>query len=348
MFKNKYKMTKKDYYEILELDKNASPEEIKKAYRKLAKKHHPDKGGDETIFKEISEAYEVLSDNNKKARYDKYGHDVNNMGNQDDLFNSFRDIFGDHIKYGNNVKQRVGEQMILTIKLTLEEIFTGTNKKYNYTRNISCHDCGGHGGHDSKTCSNCNGSGQIKNVTRTPFGYMQQISDCEVCNGSGSVFIDTCNTCNGSGLVKTTETIEINIPTGVKEGMTFVMAGKGHGIKGGIEGDLLIRISEIPHEIFTRVDSDLKLNLKLEYHQLVLGDKIILKLIDGSNIRISIPEFSDVGQNLRIASKGFKKLNSDEQGDLFITLGVNIPKTLNDDLKSIINGLKEYHENIKE
>jgi molecular chaperone DnaJ len=338
-------MNKRDYYEVLGVNKNASADEIKKAYRKLAKQHHPDKGGDESLFKEISEAYEVLSDNNKKNNYDRFGHVGDNRGNYDDMTNGFHDMFGQFFRQQQQQqRERFGENMTLTVKLTLEEIFEGVKKKYNYIRNVSCTDCSGHGGTEPQECSACNGSGRIKQVTRTPFGYMENISDCHVCSGTGTTFKNECKTCSGSGLVKKQELVEVVIPTGIQDGMAFVMSGKGQGVKSGREGDLIIRISELPHDKFTRVGSDLKLNLKLPYHQLVLGGKADINTIDGGTIRFPISEYSQIGQNLRIPNKGLKELNTDKRGDLIVTLGIDMPKELDDSLKEVIIDLKNLYE----
>jgi molecular chaperone DnaJ len=336
-------MSKRDYYEVLGLNKNATADEIKKSYRKLAKEHHPDKGGDENLFKEISEAYDVLSDDNKKTKYDQFGHIGDNRGNHDDMFNGFNDMFGQFFRQRQN-RERVGQNMTLTIKLTLEEIFEGVKKKYNYSREALCSDCSGHGGSDPQECASCKGSGQIKQVTRTPFGFMENISDCHVCSGTGTTFKNQCNTCSGSGLTKKQELVEVEVPSGVQEGMAFVMSGKGHGIKSGREGDLIIRISEIPHKTFTRNGSELRLNLKLQYHQLVLGDKVDVNTIEGGLIRIPVSEYSKVGQNLRIPFKGLRELNTDKRGDLIVTLDIDIPTELDDDVKSAIIDLKQVYE----
>lgn len=338
-------MSKRDYYEVLGVSKNASADEIKKAYRKLAKEHHPDKGGDETLFKEISEAYEVLSDNDKKAKYDRFGHADDNRGSYDDMHSGFRDMFGEFFRQRQQQqRERVGENMTLTVKLTLEEIFEGVKKKYSYTRNVSCSSCSGHGGTEPQECPTCNGSGQISQVSRTPFGFMEQITDCHVCSGTGTTFKDECKKCNGSGLVKQQEVVEVDVPSGVHEGMAFVMTGKGQGIRSGKEGDLIIRITEHPHETFTRVGSDLKQKLKLQYHQLVLGDKVEITTIEGGIIRIPIAEYSQVGQNLRIPFKGLRELNTDKRGDLIVTLDIDMPTKLKDYVKAAVIDLKLAHE----
>jgi molecular chaperone DnaJ len=340
-------MSKRDYYEVLGLKKGASNDEIKKAYRKLAKELHPDKNQgnkeSEEKFKEVSEAYEHLSDADKKAKYDRYGHDGGRQGgfggyNMDDIYEQFGHMFG----RGNQQRNvRVGHNMSMTIKLTLEEVFTGVKKNYKYTRNVSCSDCGGHGGTEVSDCPDCNGSGVKTNVYQTPMGYIQQQSACQSCDSTGKKYKTKCNTCNGNGVTKVEETIEVDIPPGVMDGMTFVMNGKGHAIKSGQEGDLHIKIMELPHKQYVRSGADLKMNLKLTYPQLVLGDKVEIDTIEGGKIRISVPEYSDVGNNLRIPFKGVNVYGKQGRGDVIITLGVDIPKNINDDLKSLIIDLKD-------
>jgi molecular chaperone DnaJ len=332
-------MSKKDYYEVLEVKKDATSDEIKKAYRRLSKIHHPDKGGSEDKFKEISEAYNILSDSDKKNNYDRFGHDDGTQRQQGNPFGGFRNPFTSGFSGGN--QERVGNHMSLLVKLTLEEIFNGVKKTYKYTRKVKCVTCKGHGGEDIVDCRVCGGSGHVVNVYNTPMGQIQQVSHCDACNGLGTTYTKKCNTCNGNGVVDEKETIEVDIPSGVMEGMTFVMEGKGHGIKGGVEGDLHVKIHEIPHKTFIRSGSDLKMNLKLSYPQLILGDKIEIETIDGAKIRISIPEYSDVGNTLRIPFKGVKTYGKDGRGDVMITLSVDIPKNIDEDTKSLIIDLKE-------
>jgi molecular chaperone DnaJ len=336
-------MNKRDYYEVLGLNKNASADEIKKAYRKLAKEHHPDKGGDENLFKEISEAYEVLSDETKKSKYDQFGHSNNNMGGHDDMFSGFNDMFSQFFRQKQK-RERFGDNLTLTVKLTLEEIFEGVKKKYNYNRNVSCGDCSGHGGSDSIQCPSCNGTGQIRHVNNTPFGFMEQISDCNVCNGIGTTFKTACNTCNGNGLNKKQEFVEVDIPSGIHNGMSFVMKGMGNAIKSGKAGDLIVNVIELPHKDFIRTGNDLKLNLKLQYHQLVLGDKVDINTIEGNAIRIPISEYSKIGQNLRVPFKGLKEMSTGKRGDLIVNLDIEMPSKLDDDIKDVIINLKEVCE----
>ena len=332
-------MSKRDYYEVLGVNKTSSQDEIKKAYRKLAKELHPDKGGDENKFKEVSEAYEVLSDDSKKANYDRFGHNENNRGNPEDMFRGFHEMFNQRFNQAPQV--RTGENMSVTVKLTLEEIFNGVNKKYNYNRNVSCTECEGNGGTEPYSCPTCNGSGMVTNLTRTPMGTFQTTHPCPSCESTGTKYKTECGTCKGSGLTSKTESLEVDVPAGVQDGMTFVMQGKGQGIKSGVNGDLHIRVIELPHKVFTRVGADLKMNLKLSYPQLVLGDKIEIETIEGNKIRMNVPEYSDVGSNLRVPFKGTRLYGKDNRGDLIVTLGVEIPNDIDDETKEIITNLKE-------
>lgn len=341
-------MAKKDYYEVLGVNKNASNDEIKKSYRKLAKELHPDKNQgnkeSEEKFKEVSEAYEHLSDADKKAKYDRFGHDSNNQGgfggyNMEDIYEQFGNMFGNRGQQRQKV--RVGSDMSMILKLSLEEIFTGAKKTYKYNRNVTCNDCSGHGGSNINDCSECNGTGVKTKVYQTPMGYVQQQEHCGTCDGTGKKYVTECKTCSGKGIINVQETIEIDIPPGVIDGMSFVMEGKGHGIKSGKEGDLVFKIMELQHNNFVRSSTDLKMNLKLNYHQLVLGDKVEIDTIEGGKIRITIPEYSDVGNNLRIPFKGVTVYGKQGRGDIIITLGIDMPKNISDDVKSIVIDLKD-------
>ena len=338
-------MSKRDYYEVLGVQKGAQPDEIKKAYRKLAKEFHPDKNqGDkeaENKFKEISEAYEHLSDADKKAKYDRFGHgDGGGFGgrNMQDIYEQFGHMFG---RQQQQPRTRVGDNMSLILKLTLEEIFTGVKKTYKYSRNVSCNECDGHGGYDHHDCPDCNGSGLRTQVFQTPMGYVQQQSACTSCDATGKKYTTACTSCGGKGLKNIEETIDVEVPAGVQEGMVFVMDKKGHGVKSGIEGDLHIKIMELQHKTYTRSGADLKMNLKLNYHQLVLGDKVEIETIEGGKIRMSIPEGSDVGSNLRIPFKGIKLYGKESRGDVIVTLGIDIPKNPSDSVKEAVINLKE-------
>lgn len=343
MLKNKYiEMNKKDYYEVLGVKRDANANEIKKAYRTLAKEYHPDRGGDENIFKEVSEAYEVLSDTEKKQNYDQFGHEGPQQ--QRNPFGGFGGFGGFNFNGFQQPAERFGDNMSLNVKLTLEEIYTGVKKTYKYSRNGSCDSCGGHGGTDIDNCGSCNGSGVITRVLQTPIGMMQQSMPCPTCSGLGTTYKVQCGQCSGSGTKTIEEKIDVDIPTGVQQGMTFVMKGKGHAIKSGKSGDLLINVYELSHKTYERSGNDLKLNLKVNYPLLILGGKIEIETIDGGKIRVSIPEYSDVGSNLRIQKKGMKFYGQDQRGDVIITLNVEIPKDLDDETKSLLIDLKEKLE----
>ncbi len=324
-------MGKNNYYDTLGVKKDATAEEIKKTYRKLAKELHPDANPDnkeaEERFKEVSEAYEILSDSEKRANYDQFGHNSRQSQNRQ--------------SYRYNRQVKVGETIVLGIPLTLEDIYTGKKKRYKYVRRIKCTPCDGKGGTEASTCTRCGGHGIIAGVVKTPIGDFRQIIPCEACNGEGNTYKDACPTCNGSGTNDFEETIDVDIPSGVMEGMTFVMGGKGHGIKGGVEGDLHINITEIPHNVFVRNGKDLKMNLKLSFPQLVLGDKVEIDTIEGTKIRITIPEHSEANSDLRIQGKGLKGYGNESRGDVIVTLGVGVPKQVSDEAKELLKKLKE-------
>ena len=325
-------MSKKDYYEVLGVKKDASKGEIKKSYRKLVKQFHPDKNPDdktaEATFKKIAEAYETLSDVKKKAHYDQFG-DSQPRGRQE------------RHHYHHQPPVRVGENMELLVKLTLEEIYNGIHKRYKYNHSVNCDVCYGHGGTDASNCSVCDGTGMIVQSFHTPVGIINQMTTCSTCSGTGLIYTKGCVVCNSTGLKTIEDIIEIDIPSGVIDGMIFVMNGKGHGVKGGQNGDLYVRIIELKHQLYTRNGSDLKMTVKLSYPQLVLGDKIEIKTIEGGKIRMSVPEYTDAGTDLRVKDKGLKSFKNDTRGDIIITLDVDIPKELDDETKALIVDLKE-------
>lgn len=322
-------MSKKDYYGVLGLDKNASEKEIKKAYRQKAKEFHPDVNPDnpeaEIKFKEVSEAYEILSNTEKKRNYDTYG---------DNTSNSFS-----HRAYSK--PSRVGDDFSLLVKLDFEDIHKGVKKTYKYKRNKSCDDCNGLGGTSVHNCSICNGSGYMNRIIETPIGRFQQMGVCTNCEGIGTTCDVSCKTCNGKGVKQTEETIDINIPHGVHDGMSFIMENVGNAIKGGKNGNLIITIMENTHKTFTRNGDNLMMKLKLSYPQLVLGDKVEIDTIDGNKIRITVPEYSDAGSNLKIQNKGLRKFNSEIRGDVIITLVVDTPKKIDEETKDLLIKLKE-------
>jgi molecular chaperone DnaJ len=329
-------MNKKDYYEILGVTREATQEEIKKSYRKKAMQHHPDKGGDQDVFKEIAEAYEVLSNEDKKSRYDRYGHtDPNqsfkNRGEPFDIFNMFNK---------NRPIYKKGDDLNLLLKLTLEDILNGVKKKFKYNRKDTCKPCNGHGGSGQKKCNTCGGSGQVVETIETPFGYIRNMSSCTTCDGNGFTNETNCDTCGGSGTINIEEIIELDIPHGVVDGMRMTLNGKGNAIKNGITGNLNVTIQELPHEKYVRVGNDIKRSLKLTYPQLVLGDKVELETIDGTKIRITINELTNVGETLGIKGKGLKQLNSQNRGDLLLNIELELPTSISDEEREIIKSLK--------
>ena len=329
-------MSKKDYYEILGVNRNASDSEIKKAYRTLSKKHHPDVGGDEEMFKSISEAYETLSDDQKRAKYDRYGH-------EEPSFGGFGGFGSRHYGF-NNMRQNVGRDLRGSLNLTLEEIFNGATKTFKYKRFVSCNTCNGEGGSDIKTCDGCGGSGSVLTVMNTQFGVFQTVEVCGKCNGEGKTYSKQCNTCNGQGVTRGEEEIQVTIPASIPDGGTIKYNGMGDAVKRGSSGSLYIIVNELKHDIFVRENENIRYNLKLTYPELVLGTKVEIPTIEGNMIRITIPEYSKVGENLRISKKGF--LNKNDRGDMFINLDIKMPSKITDNERELLESLKNTNENI--
>jgi len=358
-------MGKRDYYEILGVSKNASKEEIKKAYRKQALKYHPDKNpGDkkaEEHFKEAAEAYEVLRNDDKKARYDRYGHaGVSGAGTgfggggmtMEDIFSSFGDIFGDAFggfgaftgssRRGRRVKK--GSNLRVKVKLTLHEIANGAEKKIKVSRYDTCTACGGTGAADSQslsTCSTCRGTGHVTRVTNTILGQMQSTSVCPSCGGEGKTITKKCPVCYGEGIVQKQDVIKINIPAGVGKGMQMTVAGKGNAPRrGGIHGDLLVVIDEEDHPELIREGNDLIYNLFISVPDAVLGAHVEVPTID-NNVKIKIEPGTQPGKILRLRGKGLPEVNGYGRGDLLVNVNVWIPKNLSREEAKIIEKFKE-------
>ncbi|MCC8134915.1 MAG: molecular chaperone DnaJ [Tannerellaceae bacterium] len=355
-------MAKRDYYEVLGVGKNASADEIKKAYRKKAIEFHPDKNPDdkqaEEKFKEAAEAYDVLSDPQKRQRYDQFGHAGVGGASQggfgggmsmEDIFSQFGDIFGGHFGGfggfgGSRGGRRVnrGSDLRVKVKLTLKEIATGVEKKIKVKKYVACSQCSGSGAEDSdstKTCDTCRGSGVVTRVTNTILGQMQTQSTCPTCNGEGKVVTKKCTVCSGEGIVKDDEVISINIPAGVAEGMQLSMSGKGNAARhGGINGDLLILVEEEPHPELIRDENDLLYNLLLSFPQAALGDSVEVPTIDGK-AKIKIEPGTQPGKVLRLRNKGLPSINSYGTGDLLVNVSVYIPETLSFFEKEKLKGL---------
>jgi molecular chaperone DnaJ len=358
-------MGKRDYYEVLGVSKNATKEEIKKAYRKQALKYHPDKNpGDrkaEELFKEAAEAYEVLSNDDKRARYDRYGHaGLSGAGGgfsgggmtMEDIFASFGDIFGDAFggfgAFGSSrrTSRRVnkGTNLRVKVKLSLHEIAHGAEKKIKVTRYDTCTACGGSGAADSNstsTCPTCRGSGHVTRITNTLLGQMQTTSVCPACGGEGKTITKKCHTCYGEGIVQKEDIIKINIPAGVGKGMQMTVTGKGNAARrGGIHGDLLVVIDEESHPNLIREGNDLIYNLFISIPDAVLGAHVEVPTIE-NNVKIKIEPGTQPGKILRLRGKGLPEVNGYGKGDLLVNVNVWIPRNLSREEEKIIEKFKE-------
>jgi len=350
---------KRDYYEILGVEKNASAEELKKAYRKKAMEFHPDRNPNnkeaEEKFKEAAEAYDVLSTPEKRARYDQFGHagvsgasGGGGYGVDFDLntiFERFGDLFGGHFSggfsdfvsgFGGGRRQqrqsvRKGTNLRVKVKLTLEEIANHTEKKLKIQKQVACSQCNGKGAKNSTdivTCPQCNGSGHVVHQQRSMFGIMQQAVICDRCNGEGTIINNPCTTCHGTGTVKGEEVVTISIPAGVQDGMQLSMREKGNAAqRGGVNGDLLVAIEEVPHEIFEREGNNLYLNYYISFPQAALGGSVDIPTLDGK-ARIKLAAGTQGGQVLRLQGKGLPEMHSHRKGDLIVNMNVWTPKNL--------------------
>jgi len=363
-------MAKRDYYDVLGVAKGADADEIKKAYRKMAIKYHPDKNqGDkdaEDKFKEAAEAYEVLSTPDKRQRYDQFGHAANahsaNGGgfggggmNMEDIFSQFGDIFGGGSPFegffgggrqsssgsGRRVK---GSNLRIKVRLTLEEIANGTEKKIKVNKQIICHTCDGTGAKDKssiQTCKTCGGSGAVRRVTNTILGQMQTTSTCPTCNGEGTTVLSKCTVCHGDGVVRGEETISINIPAGVSEGMQLSMGGKGNAApRGGVPGDLIILIEEIPHETLKRDGNNVIYDLHVNFVDAALGTSVEVPTIDGK-VKIKLEPGTQGGKILRLKAKGVPEVNSYHRGDQLVHVNIWTPKALSREERDLLEKLQD-------
>lgn len=342
----------KDYYKILGVQKNASEGEIKKAYRKLSKEYHPDVNPDgEDKFKEIAEAYDTLGDKEKRANYDRYGSAGPRGGRNPFQGQSMEDImrefgFGGGGNPFGRQQQRRGHDLVLNVRITLEEVHNGVVKKFKYRRNAPCSTCNTEGGTGSKTCTTCNGSGSVMHIHNTPMGQMRQVVDCHVCDATGVIYDNTCGTCHGAGVKNQEETLEVKIPKGVRDGDAMQYRSMGHAVKRGVTGNVIVKIFVNKHDDFVRSGDDLRYTLKLKYHQLVLGDKVEVPTIEGGIIRVTVPAYSNVGDNLRIVNKGLTKMNTNTRGDMIIILDIDMPKILEDEEKELLIKMKNFHDEL--
>lgn len=360
-------MAKRDYYEVLGVDKNASANDIKKAYRKMAIQYHPDKNpGDknaEEKFKEAAEAYSVLSDPDKKARYDQFGFEgVGGAGaggfggagmDMNDIFSMFGDIFGGGGfggfggfggGGGNHAQQAKfrGSDLRVKVKLSLQEISTGVTKKFKLKKYVTCTHCNGTGaeGNATETCPDCNGTGRIIRTQQSIFGMMRSESVCPRCGGEGKIIKNKCKHCNGDGITMGEEVVEVKIPAGVVAGMQLSMRGKGNaGKRGGIPGDLLIQVEEEKHPQLVRDENDLVYSLLLDIPTATLGGVAEIPTLEGS-ARVNIEAGTQPGKVLRLRGKGLPSLNGYGRGDIVVNISVYIPETLSKEEKKTIEGFK--------
>ena len=357
---------KRDYYEVLGVPKDASADVLKKAYRKLAMKYHPDKNpGDkeaEEKFKEAAEAYDVLSNEEKRRRYDQFGHaGVGGAGqggfgggmSMDDIFSQFGDIFGSFGGFsgfggfgGGRSARRVnrGTNLRVKVKMNLQEIATGVEKKIKVKKYVACQHCNGTGAKDGKsysTCSTCKGSGQVTRVQNTILGAMQTTSTCPTCEGEGKIINEKCTFCNGEGVLMSEEVISINIPAGVGEGMQLSLSGKGNAARrGGVNGDLIVLIEEEEHPELVRDGNDLLYNVFIGYPEAVLGETVEIPTIEGK-VKVKIEAGTQPGKILRLRGKGLPDVNGYGKGDLLAKVNVWIPKNLSKDEKKLVEKMKE-------
>ncbi|MFR2732777.1 molecular chaperone DnaJ [Hoylesella buccalis] len=370
-------MAKRDYYEVLGIDKNASEDEIKKAYRKLAIKYHPDRNPDskeaEEKFKEAAEAYDVLHDPQKRQQYDQFGFNAPGAGgfggfgetggfSMDDIFSMFGDVFGGHGGFGGfsgfggeGSRQRPqyrGSDLRLKVKLSLQEIATGVTKKFKVKKDVTCTHCHGSGaenGSKSETCPTCHGSGVVVKTVRTMLGMMQTQTECPTCHGEGSVIKDKCHQCHGTGVVKGEEIVEIKIPAGVAEGMVVNVPGKGNaGQRNGISGNIQVYIEEEENDTFIRDGQDIVYNLLLDFPTAALGGDVEIPTLEGTRVRIKIDAGTQPGKTLRLRGKGLPAVQGygSGKGDLVVHISVFVPKTLNREEKNMLESLRN-NDNFK-
>ncbi|MBN1339604.1 MAG: molecular chaperone DnaJ [Bacteroidales bacterium] len=357
-------MSKRDYYEILGVAKDASESEIKKAYRQMALKYHPDKNPGnheaEEKFKEAAEAYEILRDPGKRKKYDQYGHaglgGAAGAGgfsmSMDDIFSQFGDIFGDAFGgfggFGGARQQRrrqvnKGSNIRIKVKLTLEDILHGVEKKIKVNKYISCTECdgtGAKGGSSYSACSTCHGTGTVTRISNTFLGQMQTSSTCPSCGGAGQVIINRCTACAGNGVVNGEEIISVKIPAGVEDGMQLSVSGKGNaGARGGIPGDLIILIEEQEHEYFERDGINLIYSAYISFIDAALGADIEIPTLEGK-AKIKIGPGTQSGKVLRLKAKGLPSLNTYGQGDLLVNINVWTPRSLSKEEREILEKLK--------
>lgn len=369
-------MAKRDYYEVLGVGKSATQEDIKKAYRKLALQYHPDRNEGnkeaEEKFKEAAEAYEVLSNQEKRAKYDRYGHsglkggqDFHGFNNVNDIFSHFSDIFGGAFGgssifddfFGGSTSQRgkqrstgtPGSDLKVTLKLTLEEIASGTTKKIKIKKYNKCDTCNGSGAKNSsafKSCTVCNGSGEVRQVSRSIFGQFVNIGPCNNCSGTGKIISDPCTSCSGDGRVYGESTIKINVPAGVYDNSYMTLRGEGNsGKHGGSSGDIIVIFEELQHEYFTRDGDNIIYDLHISFPEAVLGTEVEVPTLNGK-AKLKIEAGTQPGKFLKMREKGIQHLNSHGAGDQLVRVTIHVPKNVNSKEKEMLKELEKM-PNIK-
>lgn len=363
---------KRDYYEVLGVQKGCSEDELKKAYRQMAKKYHPDLHPDdkeaEAKFKEVNEAYEVLSDPQKRSRYDQFGHagvDPSfgggaggaygsggfgfDMGDIGDIFEGFfGGGFGGSSRRQNPNAPRRGTDIRIQVAISFFEACKGVSKTVSVNRSESCPDCHGTGAENGtamKTCPDCNGTGQVRYQQRTPFGVISSQRPCDKCQGKGKIIEKSCSKCAGRGSVSNTKKVEIQIPAGIDDGQTLSIRGQGNaGTNGGPNGDLLVLIAVRPDALFKRKEYDIYCEMPVSYYQAVTGDELVVPTIDG-NVKYTLPEGTQPGTTFRLRGKGVQRLNGRGRGDQFVTITIDVPKNLS---KTQKDKLKAFEDSLTE
>lgn len=352
---------KRDYYEVLGVSKESSADEIKKAYRKLAKQYHPDMNpGDkeaEAHFKEVNEAYDVLSDPDKKSKYDTYGHAAfdPSMGGGGAGFGGFgdfgfdiSDIFSSFFGGGSSSARRNGpvrgDDVNVRVSLSFEEAVFGCKKEISFYKVQKCSSCSGSGaekGTSPKTCTTCNGTGQVRVQQRTPLGFMQSTKQCEACHGTGKIIDKPCKDCRGAGYVRVQKKLDVTIPAGIDDGQRIALRGQGsEGRNGGPAGDLNIIVTVRPHAVFERENYDLYCEIPITYAEATLGAEIEIPTLEGK-MKYSIPEGTQTGTTFTLRDKGVQYVNSKRRGSLNITVNVEIPKNLSDEQKKLLSAFAD-------